>query len=392
MATISINDNDARIQYTQAVTANVTSLTIDFPFFELDDINVIRTTSDGVDTILSRGTGTGTFAVTGTSVDDGFSGGSITLGDTNDNTFTYTIFRDTPIARTSDFPTSGPFNISSLNTELDKIYAVMQQVENANDRALTLPDSDTTSTITLPTLASRKGKYLAFNSTTGAAEAGGNVADTGTVASQSANITLVAGQISPTNNIATVAGDTSEIATVASISSAISTVAGISSDVSALAAADVRADMALLATTDVIADMALLANADVISDMNTLATSDIVSDLNTLATSDIVTDLNILATSDNVTNMATLGASGVVANIATVAGINANVTTVAGIQSDVSSVAGISTQVSAVASDATDIGVVASNISDINTVASNIATISQKATLDDATALAIALG
>ena len=41
MATISIAENDARIQYTQAVTANVTPLTIDFPFFELDDNTII---------------------------------------------------------------------------------------------------------------------------------------------------------------------------------------------------------------------------------------------------------------------------------------------------------------------------------------------------------------
>ena len=52
----------------------------------------------------------------------------------------------------------------------------------------------------------------------------------------------------------------------------------------------------------------------------------------------------------------------VVANIATVAGANSNISTVAG------------------------------SISNVNTVASNIATISSKASLDDATALAIALG
>lgn len=232
MATISIADNDARIQYTQAVTANVTPLTIDFPFFELDDIKVIRTTSAGVDTVLSRGTGSGTFAVTGVAVDDGFSGGSITLGDTNDNTFTYTIFRDVPIERTSDFATSGPFNISSLNTELDKIYAVMQQVENANDRALTLPDSDDLASITLPTKDSRKGKYLAFNATTGVAEAGPNVSDTSTVASISASISTVAGISS---QIQTVAGNNTNINTVAGINTAISDVAGISNDVTTVA-------------------------------------------------------------------------------------------------------------------------------------------------------------
>ena len=80
MATISIADNDARVQYTQAVTANTTQLTIDFPFFDSDDINVIVTSAAGVDTTLTRGTGTGTFAVVGTSVDDGFSGGYVTSG------------------------------------------------------------------------------------------------------------------------------------------------------------------------------------------------------------------------------------------------------------------------------------------------------------------------
>ena len=122
MATISIADSDARVQYTQAVTANSTTLTIDFPFFSLDDINVIVTSAAGVDTTLTRGTGTGTFAVNGTSVDDGFSGGNITLGDTYSNSATkFTIFRDIPVTRTTDFPTSGPFNVSALNTELDKI-------------------------------------------------------------------------------------------------------------------------------------------------------------------------------------------------------------------------------------------------------------------------------
>ena len=144
MATISIADNDARVQYTQTVTANTTQLTIDFPFFSLDDINVIVTSAAGVDTTLTRGTGTGTFAVTGTSVDDGFSGGHVTLGDTySDSSTKYTIFRDITVERTTDFPTSGPFNVSSLNTELDKIFAIEQELETKNGRTMKLADSDT---------------------------------------------------------------------------------------------------------------------------------------------------------------------------------------------------------------------------------------------------------
>ena len=164
MATIEIADNDARVQYTQAVVASTTQLTIDFPFFDVDDINVIVTTAAGIDTTLSRGTGTGTFAVTGTAVDDGFSGGYITLGDNySAGTDTFTIFRDIPVARTTDFPTSGPFNISSLNTELDKIIAIEQELETKISRTMKLSDSDTAASITLPSSASRANKFLSFD-------------------------------------------------------------------------------------------------------------------------------------------------------------------------------------------------------------------------------------
>lgn len=122
--------------------------------------------------------------------------------------------------------------------------------------------------------------------------------------------------------------------------------------------------------------------------------------------------------------------------ISGLAAIKTNVTTVAGIASNVTAVAGNATNINAVAADATDIGAVAAKatqigllgtadaIADMNTlgtsaivtnmaalapiadnitavadntantniVAANISTISQKATVDEATALAIALG
>lgn len=233
MASIQIADNDARVQYTQAVTANSTSLTIDFPFFDLDDINVIVTTSAGVDTTLTRGTGTGTFAVTGTAVDDGFSGGNITLGSVYTNV-TVTISRDIEISRTSDFATSGPFNVSSLNTDLDKIYAVMQQLETNNARTLGLPVTDTLTSITLPSNTSRRGKYLAFNASTGDAEVGGNVADTGTVATISGNITTVAGISADVTTVAHLQDGTTTsngISNLAGIHTAISGVNAISTQV-----------------------------------------------------------------------------------------------------------------------------------------------------------------
>ena len=122
--------------------------------------------------------------------------------------------------------------------------------------------------------------------------------------------------------------------------------------------------------------------------------------------------------------------------ISGLAAIKTNVTTVAGVASSVTTCAGISSNISAVAADATDIGLVAGkatqigllgttdaiadmailgtsdavsdmndlaaisakittvadNTSNINTVVTNISTIGAKATVDEATALAIALG
>jgi hypothetical protein len=231
MATISIADNDARIQHdigSGGNTAGVTPFPIDFPFFNLDDIDVTITNSSGVDTAISRGTGANTFSVSGTAVDDGFSGGNVILN-TQYTSSTVTISRDIPIERISDFATSGPFNISSLNTDLDKIYAVMQQLETNNARALSLPTTDTLTSITLPTNASRRGKYLAFNASTGDAEIGGSVADTGAVATISANITTVASIQADVTTVAHLQDGTTAtnaISTLATKASDITTVAG----------------------------------------------------------------------------------------------------------------------------------------------------------------------
>ena len=171
MATIQIADNDARVQYTQAVNGidndpspAATELTIDFPFFSLDDIKVIKTTAAGVDTTLTRGTGSGTFTVTGSAVDDGFSGGNVKIHDTDAaSTTRYTLFRDIAIERTTDFPTSGPFNISSLNTELDRLFAISQELETGVSRTMILAESDSAASITLPDTSVRKNKILSFD-------------------------------------------------------------------------------------------------------------------------------------------------------------------------------------------------------------------------------------
>jgi len=375
---LAISDTSPRIQYT--ATGGQTAFTVPFEFFADADLTVIKTAaSDGADTTLtltSSPSSATQYSVTGAGVSGG---GSITLGSGATVNDKYTISRNLAVSRTSDFPVSGTFPIETLNTELDKIIAMIQQ--NERDILFSPKAKISTSTafnLTFPELVANK--ILSVNSAGNALEFSQSITDVATVAGIASDVTTVSGIAS---NVTAVAGNATNINAVAADATDIGAVAGKATEIGRLGTADAVADMALLGTsavvTDmdllgtsanvtamghlgtsanvtamgllgtsaVVTDMGILGTADVVADMNTLATADVVSDMNTLATSDIVSDMNTLATSSNVTNMNTL--AGISSNITTVAGISSNVTTVAGNNSNVTTVA--------------------SNITDVNTFA-----------------------
>tara|TARA_R100001480_G_scaffold545_2_gene1476 strand:- start:329 stop:2128 length:1800 start_codon:yes stop_codon:yes gene_type:complete len=180
--TINLADNNPRITYTVAQGVTQSAFVVPFEFFSDADLNVYvdtvkktltthYTTSDNSGNTQAHTSGTtGYIHFTSGNEVTGISGGSSVV-----------ITRDIPIERTTDFPASGPFDISSLNTGLDKIIAISADLKDAQDRTLTLEDFDTTTSITLPTTENRKGKYLRFNSTTGAPESGNAFVDNYTV-------------------------------------------------------------------------------------------------------------------------------------------------------------------------------------------------------------------
>lgn len=317
--TLDISATSPRVQYTVG-SSSTTTFAYGFPIFQDADLKVF--VGSTLKTLTTHYTVTGA----GTT-----SGGNVVMTTGNEVTNAdVTIVRDITISRTTDFPTSGSFQVDSLNTELDTITAVQQELEDDISRSLKLSDEDATATLTLPLKDARKGRYLAFNATTGNAEAGPTQTDATLIATVTTDIATLADLqdgTTLTNGLSNLAGKVTEMGRLGT--------ADAVADMALLGTTDVVADMALLAVTDVIADMALLANADVIADMNTLATSDIIADLNTLATSDIVTDMNLLATSANVTAMANLGTSTNVTNMANLnaSGVIANINTLSGILS-----------------------------------------------------------
>ena len=322
--TISVANNNPRVSYTVAQGQTQTSFTVNFEFFADADLrvfvdNTLKTITTHYTVSGGNGsTGTVTMSVTGAS------GGS-----------TVTIVRAIALERTTDFPTSGAFNISSLNTELDRIIAIHADVDDTAERGLRLQESDDAVSTQLPLKDTRKGTVLAFNATTGVPEAGPSISSVTTVATQSANINTVAG-ISA--NVTTVAGIHANVTTVAGISSNVTTVAGVASNVTTVAGIHA----------------------------NVTTVAGIASDVTAVAgiSSDVAAVENIKA---NVTTVA-----GIASNVTTVAGIASNVTTVAGIASNVTTVAGMNathlSNVSGVASNVALLGT-SDAVSDLNTLA-----------------------
>ena len=148
---LQISDTTPRIQYT--ATSGQTSFSVPFEFFDVADLKVYNGT-----TLLTYSTSPASasqYSVTGAGVTGG---GSITLGGSgatlND---TITIVRDLAIERISDFPVSGNFPIQTLNTELDKIVAMLQQLEEQFARTLQYPVTTTTGfDVDLPDLVANR--------------------------------------------------------------------------------------------------------------------------------------------------------------------------------------------------------------------------------------------
>ena len=216
--TINLSDNSPRISYTVAASVTQSSFTVPFEFFEEGDLNVyingtLKTiTTDYTVTGGSGSTGSITMTVVGAS------GGS-----------TVVITRSIPLERTTDFPTSGPFDVTSLNEELDRFTAMSADLKDQVDRSLQLNDYDADANLTLPDLNSRKGKVLAFDETTGDIVNGPSTAGVTTVAAAAADIATLADI-----EDGTVATDA--ISDTAAIKTDVTTVAGIASDVTAAVA------------------------------------------------------------------------------------------------------------------------------------------------------------
>ena len=125
---ITISSTEPRVQYT--ATSGQTSFTVGFEFFNNSDLKVYNGSS--LLTYAASPSSGSQYSVSGAGASGG---GSITLGSggatLND---IITIYRDMSIARSTDFPTSGTFQVESLNEELDKLrHSATRSLLTRND-------------------------------------------------------------------------------------------------------------------------------------------------------------------------------------------------------------------------------------------------------------------
>ena len=338
---ITISDTEPRVQYT--ATAGQTSFTVPFEFFANADLKVFNGTTQL--TFAASPADQTEYSVSGAGQTGG---GSITLGSPgatlND---VITIYRDLAIERTTDFPTSGAFQINSLNTELDKIIAMAQQLER--DLKFSPKAAATTANtfdITFPNLVANK--VLSVNSAGNGLEFAQDITDITTIASIASDVTTVSGIAA---NVTTVANDEADIGVVATNIASVNTVA-----------------------TN-IADVITVANDlnEAISEVETVADdlNEAVSEIDTVSNN--ITDVQTVGNATNINNITLVaGQISPTNNISTVAAANANITAIA---NDL----GGSNTIGTVASDlsgSNNIGTVATNIAAITSVNTNIAVIS----------------
>ena len=232
--TIASNKNTPRVAYT--ATANQQTFTIPFEFFAVADVKVYNGTT--LLTYDANADAVNEYTITGTASDSDESyefgaGGTVNIGATGISAGAIiTIIRDITIERSSDFASTGSFSMAALNTDLDKVYAKLADLDQQIERSVKLLDTDSISaTTSLPAKATRASKVMTFDSD-------GNVTttftavDTSTVAGIASDVTTVAGISS---NVTTVAGISSNVTSVAGVSANVTTVAGISSNVTTVA-------------------------------------------------------------------------------------------------------------------------------------------------------------
>ena len=161
--TIASAQNTGRQVFT--ATGGQPAFTITFEFFGIADLKVYK--NGTLATYNANPTTTTTYKVTASnsSSDSAYefgTGAVFTFGSGLTANDKVVVVRRITIESTTDFPVNGTFDITALNTELDKAVAIFSDNKDQITRSIRLTDGDdTTPTLSIP--ATRADKILSFD-------------------------------------------------------------------------------------------------------------------------------------------------------------------------------------------------------------------------------------
>lgn len=148
-----------------------TSFPITFPFFSLPEVRVSAVAA-GVETMLAYSVSPADetqYSVSGTATDGGYSGGTVTVGGAGASNCNVAVFRSMVPARLSDFPSGQALiDITALNTDLDRLAALLVDAYDRLDRCLRLSVADASAaggSFVMPPIDLRKNRAIKFDST-----------------------------------------------------------------------------------------------------------------------------------------------------------------------------------------------------------------------------------
>ena len=174
MPNVPVNDINPIHQY--VATANQTDFVFTYVIYATSDIKVYLNDvlkTEATDYTVKNSDGS---VITAADIADGLAGGKVVFNSGLTLDDNVTLSRDVPAERTTGLTTAGAFRSDAMNLEFNKIIALIQQVQRDGERTIRQSPSDTgSSPIELPPLEERKGKFMFFDNTSGAPEAGPGV-------------------------------------------------------------------------------------------------------------------------------------------------------------------------------------------------------------------------
>ena len=210
MTHITIGTTATIISYT--ATANQTAFTIPFEFFEVADIDVYQ--NGTIKTLTTHYTISGSTSFTG-----GFKGGTMTLETGASVSDKIVIELNMTPQRTTDFPTTGGFNIDTLNTWIDKTIVLFKQAfENIGRKVGRASTDASTYSLNLPTNVTSTAKTVMLDSSNGLTLG----VDTTAIAGASTQATNASNSATASANSATASASSANSASSSATASAAS--------------------------------------------------------------------------------------------------------------------------------------------------------------------------